>query len=170
MNQSSTDDRLLSAGQTVGWENSLVYLVSLVYSVCLVCLVEPDKPDRPSPVSRFARHGRHMRSLGIQHESRDHAPRMAQYPPRPLPQFSLDRRERLGRPRGRTGQACNANEAVVGQHPDLPVCGTQTGPNEHRMGPRISPGHLRQPRSIWLRASEGFRTVKRGGGVTCETA
>ena len=77
--------------------------------------------------------------LGLQHESQDHLPRMAENPSGHLPQFPPHRGDRLRRPRGGTGQAFKTHEEVVRQHPD---------PEKDRIRPRLAARQLLQPQPV----------------------
>ena len=56
--------------------------------------------------------------LRIEHQPYHDLPGMAQDPPGHWHEFPPDGRNRLQRPRGRTGEAFKADEQVVRQHPD----------------------------------------------------
>ena len=74
----------------------------------------------------------------IQHEPHDHLPCMTPHPPGHLHQLPADGRDGLGGPRGRTGEAVNADAQVVRQH---------ANPEQDRMGPGIPTRHLLQPQA-----------------------
>jgi hypothetical protein len=93
--------------------------------------------QRPAPLSEAAPTGE---GVGIQDASHDHWSRMAQHPSGHLHPCPPPRRDRLGCPRGRTGEALKADAYMRGQPPE---------PEEHRMSPGLPTGPRRQPHPVW---------------------
>lgn len=92
--------------------------------------------QRSAPRSEAAPPGE---GVGIQDASHDHVSRMAQHPSGHRHPCPPHRRDRLGCPRGRTGEALKADDYMIGQHPD---------PEAHRLSPGLATGPRLQPHPV----------------------